>query len=403
MRIYELNTAVFLGGRRLEERATGSSWRDVDAVWLMGVWERSPAGLAIARADPELIGGMRAALPDLRDEDVIGSPYCVRDYVVDPRFGDLAAAREALAARGLKLILDYVPNHVAPDHPWVGVAAARVLRRDPTSWLSGRRVAPGRDPYFPPWPDVVQLNAFAPALRAAVRETLRAIAEQCDGVRCDMAMLMTNEVFARTWALEPPATEYWPEVMAGIRDDFTLIAEAYWDMEFALMQQGFDFCYDKRLYDRLAHEDAAAVRGHLQADLDYQRAARALHREPRRAARGDRVRPARPGGGGRDVDRAGRPALPRRPVRRAAHEDPGLPRARAGRAGRRGPARVLRAAGRAGDRRLAAGGRRRLAGQPTRAGSCWPGRSPAISRSSTSATRPRRAWSASPPGPAPTC
>ena len=196
MRIYEINTAVFLGGRRLEEVDWGFVG-DVDAVWLMGVWERSPAGLAIARSEPELIDGMRAALPDLRDEDVIGSPYCVRDYVVDPRFGDLAAAREALAARGLKLILDFVPNHVAPDHPWVesnARAASSTTRAGP--------VALGRDPYFPPWPDVVQLNAFAPELRAAAGETLRAIAEQCDGVRCDMAMLMTNEVFSRTWALD---------------------------------------------------------------------------------------------------------------------------------------------------------------------------------------------------------
>ena len=57
-------------------------------------------------------------------------------------------------------------------------------------------------------------------------------------------------------------------------------------MEYTLQQQGFDYCYDKRLYDRLAHEDAAAVRGHLQADLAYQ--ARLLrfienHDEPRAA------------------------------------------------------------------------------------------------------------------------
>ena len=53
---------------------------------------------------------------------MIGSPYCVRDYVVDERFGGpdgLVAARDQLADRGLALILDYVPNHVALDHPWV--------------------------------------------------------------------------------------------------------------------------------------------------------------------------------------------------------------------------------------------------------------------------------------------
>jgi hypothetical protein len=269
MRIYEVNAALL---RTPLEDVDWSFVPDVDAVWLMGVWERSPAGLALALGDPGLMAGMREALPDLRSEDVIGSPYCVRDYVVDPCFGDLAAAREALAARGLKLILDYVPNHVAPDHPWVPEHCIRgseeELARDPVSWLrvGDAIVARGRDPYFPAWPDVVQLDAFSPAFRAEARELLRRLAGMCDGLRCDMAMLMTNEVFARTWRREPPATEFWPEV---INDGLTLIAEVYWDMEWALHRQGFDYAYDKRLYDRLAHEDAASVRAHLAADASY--------------------------------------------------------------------------------------------------------------------------------------
>jgi len=65
------------------------------------------------------------------------------------------------------------------------------------------------------------------------------------------------------------------------------IAEAYWDLEWALQQQGFDFCYDKRLYDRLLHESAREVRGHLEADVDYQRRLLRFlenHDEPRAAA-----------------------------------------------------------------------------------------------------------------------
>ncbi len=131
--IYEINTAVWLGdlSRTAAHPVDLSSvpaaeWDalaalHVDAVWLMGVWQRSPAGLAIARQNPELVSSFRATLPDLRDEDVIGSPYCVRAYEVDSRFGGpaaLAKAREELAKRGIGLILDYVPNHVAPDHPW---------------------------------------------------------------------------------------------------------------------------------------------------------------------------------------------------------------------------------------------------------------------------------------------
>ena len=304
MRIYEINTAVFLAGRRLED-VDWSFVPDVDAVWLMGVWERSPAGLAIALEDPGLMAGMRSALPDLRPEDVLGSPYCVRDYVVDPRFGDLPAARAALAERGLKLILDYVPNHVAPDHPWLAShpeyfisGSEEDLARDPASWLrvGGSIFARGRDPYFPAWPDVVQLNAFAPALRAAVRALLAELSTRCDGIRCDMAMLMDNAVFARTWNREEPDEEFWPPLIASVREDFVFIAEAYWDMEYTLQQQGFDYCYDKRLYDRLAREDAASVRGHLQAHPDYQ--AKLLrfvenHDEPRAATEfGKRARAA---------------------------------------------------------------------------------------------------------------
>jgi hypothetical protein len=315
--IYELNTAVWLErlgrdrGRRLSlDEVPGAEWDalaalPVDAVWLMGVWRRSPAGRAIAESDPALDAANRAALPDLRAGDVIGSPYCVRDYVVDERFGGpvaLGAARAALAARGLGLILDYVPNHVAPDHPWTTARPECLLRggdedarAHPEAFLrtAAGVFAKGRDPYFPAWPDVVQLNAFAPALREAATETVAAIARQCDGVRCDMAMLVTNEVFARTWgerAGRAPADEYWPGLIAAVKathEDFRFIAEAYWDMEWTLQQQGFDFCYDKRLYDRLAHETAESVFAHLQAGAAYQEGLVRFienHDEPRAAA-----------------------------------------------------------------------------------------------------------------------
>ena len=132
--IYEVNTAVWLdelartaGTPVTLGTVTDAAWdavtpSGVDAVWLMGVWERSPAGLELALANAGLMESFRDALPDVQDQDIIGSPYCVRRYVADERFGGpsgLATARAALAARGVRLILDYVPNHVAPDHPWV--------------------------------------------------------------------------------------------------------------------------------------------------------------------------------------------------------------------------------------------------------------------------------------------
>jgi hypothetical protein len=152
------------------------------------------------------------------------------------------------------------------------------LGNDPASFLkvSGNVFACGRDPYFPAWPDVLQVNAFDMGLRKAVTETIVSIARQCDGIRCDMAMLMVNSIFERTWGARAgakPATDYWSDLIPAIKQshpDFRFIAEAYWDMEWELQQQGFDFCYDKRLLDRLEHDSPETVRLHLCADLAYQ-------------------------------------------------------------------------------------------------------------------------------------
>jgi glycosidase len=314
--IYEINTAAWL--QRLGEKywqpvglgdVPGLEWDalaalPVDAVWLMGVWQRSPIGRTVALAVPQLLAAYRSALPDVHEDDVLGSPYCVRDYVVDERFGGpdgLAGARQELAERDLALILDYVPNHVAADHPWVidrpdyflaGSDAELAAHPEEFMELEGVVFAKGRDPYFEPWQDVLQLNAFSPALREAAADTVTAIGNQCDGVRCDMAMLMTNEVFARTWgerAGATPEADFWPLLIARckqVHPGFLFMAEVYWDMEWTLQQEGFDLCYDKRLYDRLVRDSADSVRDHLQADGAYQqRLIRFIenHDEPRAA------------------------------------------------------------------------------------------------------------------------
>jgi hypothetical protein len=315
--VFEINTWVWLTD--LSERygmpvSLGSvpptEWDSIaaygfDAVWLMGVWERSPAGIGVANRNQGLLDDFRRALPDFHQRDNVGSPYCVRRYVVDARLGGpdgLATARRELAKRGMRLLLDFVPNHVAPDHPWVTEHPEYFIRgsvddarNDPASHLDvdGQVIACGRDPYFPAWPDVLQLNAFDAGLRAAARETLLSIAGQSDGVRCDMAMLFLNPIFERTWgdrAGQRPQTEYWADVIPAVKHahpDFLFIAEAYWDLEWELQQKGFDFCYDKRLYDRMEHDSPESVRLHLCADLEYQeKLLRFLenHDEPRAAA-----------------------------------------------------------------------------------------------------------------------
>lgn len=315
--VYEINTWVWLRelgrkyGRPIDLcTVPNQQWDAIasygfDAVWLMGVWERSPAGVDISMRNPGLLADFRRALPDFAPEDNVGSPYCVRRYVVDEHLGGpggLAAARESLAQRGMRLILDFVPNHVAPDHPWAAThpeffiqGTEEDLRKDPASFIAvgGTVLACGRDPYFPAWPDVLQLNGFNPGLRGAITETVQQIAEQCDGVRCDMAMLMMNDIFERTWGARAgnrPTEDYWPTLIGAVRTrqtQFRFLAEAYWDLEWALQQQGFDYCYDKKLYDRMEHADAESMRLHLLADMSYQHGlVRFLenHDEPRAAA-----------------------------------------------------------------------------------------------------------------------
>jgi hypothetical protein len=310
--LYEISVWPWLEGlsRREGRRVTLGTVPDAvwerlkglgfDIIYLMGVWQRSPIGRHIARSEVSLFEAYDRGLPGWQPMDVPGSPFSISAYTPDLRIGgwdELDRLRDALHARGMRLVLDFVPNHTAFDHPWVTGHVGRYIaasldtyRRaprdyrlvEPTAGAPGF-VACGRDPYFPAWTDAAQLNYFNPETRGAMIEQLSAIAAHCDGVRCDMAMLVLNDVFARTWNLVPPRTEFWADVRAAL-PDFMLIAEVYWDLEYKLQQLGFTFTYDKRLYDRLLHEPPSAVRDHLTAEREYQeRSARFLenHDEPR--------------------------------------------------------------------------------------------------------------------------
>jgi Alpha amylase, catalytic domain len=301
--VYQINTWVWLNSlsRKYHRPMTLDSVPDevldqvakqgIDMVWLMGIWQR---GDLVRASALKYAHEYREVLPDVTDDDIVGSAYAIADYRVDDRLGGrvgLAHLRERLQERGVKLMLDYVPNHVGLDHAWAHRADCvingtleqrkqrpdtffKTKRSDGKEWI----IAHGRDPYFPGWSDTVQLNAYSPAVRKLAIETLVDIASQCDGVRCDMAMLMFNDVFGSTWngckIGERPAKEFWVEVITKVRakqPNFMFIAEVYWNKEWDVIQQGFDYAYDKTLYDRIVSGDVEQVRLHLLADIQYQK------------------------------------------------------------------------------------------------------------------------------------
>ena len=315
--LYEANARIFL--KRISERygreltlaaIPDEEWqvldrRGFDLVWLMGVWQRSPSARREALLDVNLRREYDEALPGWTEGDVAGSPYAVHSYVIDSALGserDLMELRARLNRRGLGLVLDFVPNHLALDHPWVSSHPDRFVQGDEADaathhdWFfspDGRKhLAHGRDPNFAPWTDTAQLNFFSAELRQALIEELLQIATVADGVRCDMAMLALNGVFEQVWGgvLKDHArlvTEFWADAIGAVRKqhpDFIFLAEAYWGLERELQEMGFDFTYDKPFYDRLRFSSPADIHKYLgDKNIRHERGVRFIenHDEPR--------------------------------------------------------------------------------------------------------------------------
>ncbi len=227
--LYQINTRVWLTelSRTLGRAATLDDVPDAaldrlaaqgfDWVWFLSVWQTGPAAQAISRANPEWRREFVETLPDLTDDDIAGSGFAIQNYTVHRDLGGdaaLARLRQRLHTRGLKLMLDFVPNHMAPDHPWIDEhpdyfihGSESDLARSPRNYCrvptknGPLLLAYGRDPYFDGWPDTLQLNYGNPELQQAMIGELVRIAGQCDGVRCDMAMLVLPDVFESTWGI----------------------------------------------------------------------------------------------------------------------------------------------------------------------------------------------------------
>lgn len=305
--LYQINTRCWLRDLSAHQQRTitladvpaeeFARWQQLGFthIWLMGVWTTGPRARDLALHDPQLRSAYDAVLPGWTEADVAGSPYSIADYAVPPALGGdagLKQFRARLNQAGLKLILDFVPNHLGVDHAWVTArpdlfvqSKTEVDGTFAVSTAAGeRRIANGKDPYFAPWTDVAQLDYRCAATRAAMQKLLLAIAARCDGVRCDMAMLLLNDVFAKTWAHlpsaePPPAGEFWSDAIPAVKraqPGFSFLAEVYWGLEGRLQSLGFDFTYDKALYDDLTERRYAEAQSKLLAAApDY--VARSIH------------------------------------------------------------------------------------------------------------------------------
>ena len=164
--IYEVFVRSFTPGgtlRAATARLDSVAALGVDVVWLMPV---QPNG-------------------ELNRKGRLGSPYAIRDYTaVDPRLGtvdDFRAFVDAAHARGLRVILDWVGNHTAPDHPWVSEHPEWY-----TAGPDGTRPVP---PAGTDWVDTADLDFAAPGLARAMTDAMAFWVRETglDGFRCDVA------------------------------------------------------------------------------------------------------------------------------------------------------------------------------------------------------------------------
>ena len=317
--LYEINTRIWLNDiqNRLGSNITLADIPDADldrlkttgyhAVWLMGIWKTSPYSRRLCANHPGLRAEAERILGDIRPDDLDASVYAVADYNVDSALGGneaLSILRNRLAERDILLVLDFVPNHLAVDHPWVSDHPSRFIHatqelldkerggffqpENSQQWL-----AHGRDPHFPPWTDTVQLNYFESDVHDAMLGELLRIAEQCDGIRCDMAMLLLPQVFNKVWGWAANGNEtadFWKPAISAVKDqhpDFRFMAEVYWGLEGEMQKRGFDYTYDKTLYDHLVYRRTADIHLHLSTKSAYQKKTVRFienHDEPRAAS-----------------------------------------------------------------------------------------------------------------------
>jgi hypothetical protein len=323
----------------------------INALWLIGVWERSPA----SRRIKQLAG----------NPDAAASAYAIHAYAIAHELGGEEAWRqlsERAGARGIRLASDMVPNHMGLDSPWVvehpdwflsrpdppypsysfeGTElssdgrvslkledhywdrsdAAVVFRRRDTASGETRFIYHGNDGTSFPWNDTAQLDFLNPAAREAVIQAILGVARRFPIIRFDAAMVLAKRHIQRLWYPEPrrrgiPSRaghgvtraefdapcprEFWREVVDRVAAEAPgtlLLAEAFWLMEgYFVRTLGMHRVYNSAFMVMLRDERNAEYRSVLRNTLEFDPtscSAGELHEQPGRAHRRGPVRPRR--------------------------------------------------------------------------------------------------------------
>ena len=289
-RLYQINIRNFLKEQKVVNilQIPIAFWESleingIDSIWLMGVWQ-------ICLASKEKAELQTYDLDELKytKNDIVGSCFAIEDYIFDVNIGnsqDFLRLKQILNNLGIKLILDFIPNHFGMssslifDYPEIFLESQELVVGSSFEFMTkfGKKYFyHGKDPHFDSWNDTVQIDYSKKATHDFMTKKLENVAKYCDGVRCDMTMLVLPEVFSKTWNIDFDEeniknTCFWQEVVpvmkkqkAEIGEDFIFLAEVYWDLEKAMLDFGFDFVYNKKLLDNLKKKQYQEVINSIQ-------------------------------------------------------------------------------------------------------------------------------------------
>jgi Alpha amylase, catalytic domain len=258
-RLYQINLRHFLVENNYNsfEDVPNSFWKNLKSlgfswIWLLGVWQIAPLS----------IQNSKKHFANFHEDKVIGSCFAIEDYIIDPILGkesEFLELKKKLNSFGLSVMLDFIPNHFGLSESLLTNHVEMFINteKSPNSFeFNGLNFALGRDPNFEPWSDTLQLDYSKTETQNFMLQKLLYVSSLCDGVRCDMAMLILPDIFGKNWS-KKHVNNFWLNAINEVKKlnpEFVFLAEVYWSLESRLLEQGFDFVYHKNWLDFVVQE-----------------------------------------------------------------------------------------------------------------------------------------------------